>query len=90
MLESLLNKVAGLKIEEQALDHKTGKYFQKVYDFHRLIKVKENRDRTEKFDAKVDRCKKCLTDSLEIGEKVLVLDALGRLYKSTTENKSFF
>ena len=97
MLESLLNKVAGLKIEEQALDHKTGKYFQKVYDFHRLIKVKENRDRTEKFDAKVDRCKKCLTDPLEIGEKVLVLaerlrkkDALGRFYKSTTENKSFF
>ena len=41
--------------------------------------------------------KKQLRDPLEIGEKVLVLaerlrkkDAPGRLYKSTTENKSFF
>ena len=27
------------QIEEQALGSKTGKYFQEVYDFHRLIKV---------------------------------------------------
>ena len=31
------------QIEEQALDQNTGKYFQEVYDFHRLIKVKENK-----------------------------------------------
>ena len=84
------------QIEEQALDPKTGKYFQEVYDFHRLIKCKENRDRKERFDAKVDRLKKRLRDLLEIREKVLVLaerlrkkDGSGRLYKSTAENKSF-
>ena len=32
------------QIKEQALDLETGKYFQKVYDFHGLIKVKEDRD----------------------------------------------
>ena len=85
------------QIEEQALDSNTGKHFQEVYDFHRLIKVKESRDQTEKFDAKVDRRKKRLRDPLEVDEKVLVLaeclrkkDSPVRLYKSTTENKSFF
>ena len=38
-----------------------------------MIKVKENRDQTESFDVKVDRCKKRLRDPLEEGEKVLVL-----------------
>ena len=42
------------QIEEQTLNPETGKYFQEVYDFHCLIKVKENRDRTERFDAKVE------------------------------------
>ena len=69
------------QIEEQALDPKTGKYFQEVYDFHRLIKVKENRDRTKQFDPKVDRRKKHLADPLEVGENVLVLDE--RLRKKT-------
>ena len=55
-----------VKIEQQALDHKTGKCFQEVYDFHRLINVKENRDRTKQFDPKVDRCKKHLRDPLEV------------------------
>ena len=61
------------------------------------MKVKENRDQTERFDMKVDRRKKRLRDPLEIGEKVLVLAerlrkkvTTGRLYKSTKENKSFF
>ena len=38
-----------------------------------MIKVKENRDLTERFDAKVDRRKKRVRDHLEIGEKVFVL-----------------
>ena len=63
------------QIEEQVLDPKTGKYFQEIYDFYRLIKVKENRDWTERFDAKVDRCKKRLRDPIEIGEKVLVFSS---------------
>ena len=85
------------QIEEKAFDPDRGKYFQEIYDSHRLIKVKENRDRTGKFDAKIDKPKKRLRDPLVIGEKVLVLagrlrkqDAPGRLYKSTTQNKSFF
>ena len=85
------------QIEEQALNPNTGKYFQEMYDFHRLIKVKESRDQTEKYDAKVDRRKKRLRDPLEVGEKVLVLAkrlrkkvSSVRLYKSTTEHKSFF
>ena len=85
------------QIEEQVLDPKTGKYFQEVYDFDHLIKVKENRDRLERFDAKVDRHERRLRDPLEIDEKVIALaerlrkkDAPGRLYKSTTENKTFF
>ena len=36
-----------------------------------MIKVKENRDRTEKFDAKVDRRKKLLRGPLEVREKFL-------------------
>ena len=85
------------QIEEQALDPKTGKYFQEVYDFDWLIKIKENRDWLERFNAKVDRRKKRLREPLGIDEKVLVLaerlrkkDAPGRLYKSTTENTTFF
>ena len=85
------------QIEEQALNPDTGKYFQEVYDFHRLIKDKEDRDRGERLDSKIDRYKKRLRGPLEIGEKVLVLverlrkkDARGRLYKSTTENKTLF
>ena len=50
-----------------------GKNFQEVYDFDRLIKVKENRYRLERFDTKVDRRKKNLRDPLEIDEKVIVL-----------------
>ena len=61
------------QIEKQALNPDTGKYFQEVYDFHRLIKVKQDRDQRERFDSKIDRCKKQLRDPLEMGEKVLVL-----------------
>ena len=37
------------QIEEQALNPNTGKYFQEVYDFHRLVKVIEDGDRGERF-----------------------------------------
>ena len=57
------------QIEEQTLGPNTGKYFQGVYDLHCLIKVKENKDQTEKSDAKVDRHKRRLRDPLEVGEK---------------------
>ena len=51
----------------------TGKHIQEVYDFDRVIKVKENRDRFERFDAEVDRHKKRLKEPLTIDKKVLVL-----------------
>ena len=51
----------------------TGKHIQEVYDFDRVIKVKENRDRFERFDAEVDRLKKRLKEPLTIDKKVLVL-----------------
>ena len=82
------------QIEEQTLDPETGKYFQEVYDILSLIKVKENRHQTERFNTKLDRRKRHLTEPLEMGGKVLVLaehlrkkDTPGRLCKSTTENK---
>ena len=85
------------QIEQQALDPKTVKYFQEVYEFARLIKVRKNRDQLERFDAKVDRRKKRLREPLDIDQKVLVLaehlrkkDAPGRLCKSTTKNKTSF
>ena len=82
------------KLKNKHLAPKQEKYFQEVFDFHRLIKVKENRDQTERFDAKVDTRKKLLRDPLEMRENVLVLaerwrknGSPGRLYKkSTTEN----
>ena len=58
------------EIEEQALTPDTGKYFQEVYEFNCLMKVKEDRDQRERFDSKIHR-KKRLRDPLEIGEKVL-------------------
>ena len=36
------------QIEEQALNPNAGKYFQEVYDLHRLIKHKEDRNREGK------------------------------------------
>ena len=39
--KSAKNGYSPEQIEEQAFNSNTGKYFQEVYDFHRLIKVKE-------------------------------------------------
>ena len=55
--------------EEQTLDLKMRKYFQDVCDFDQLIKVKENRDQLERFDAEIDRHKKRLWEPLEIDKK---------------------
>ena len=61
------------QIQEQALYPKQRKYFQEVYDFDRLTKVRKNRDWLERFDAKVDTRKKRLRQPLDIDKKVLVL-----------------
>ena len=99
-----LNNVKSVKygfapeqIEEKSLNKETGKEFTEIYDFHRLIKVKENKDRIQRHDLKIDSRKKRFRSPLEIGEKVFVLserlkkkDAPGKFYKSPTENKTFF
>ena len=99
-----LNNVKSVKygfapeqIEEKSLNKETGKEFTEIYDFHRLIKVKENKDRIQRHDLKIDSRKKHLRSPLEIGEKFFVLsehlkkkDAPGKFYKSSTENKTFF
>ena len=61
------------QIQEQALYPKQRKYFQEVYDFDRLTKVRKNKDWLERFDAKVDTRKKRLRQPLDIDKKVLVL-----------------
>ena len=60
-----------------------------------MIKVKENRDQTERFDTKVDKKtskgpSRNRRKSFGIGWTFTKEEAPGRLYKSTTENKSFF
>ena len=98
-----LNNVKSVKygfapeqIEEKSLNKETGKEFTEIYDFHRLIKVKENKDRIQTHNLKIDSRKKCLRSLLEIGEKVFVLlehlkkkDAPGKFYKYSTENETF-
>ena len=89
--------IAPEKTEQKSSDPNIGEYFREVYDFVKLKKIKENKDRLQKYDEKSDKRKKKLRNPLGIGEKILVLaerlkkkDAPGELYKSTTENKSFF
>ena len=72
--------------------------FREKFDFYRLEKVgKEHKRNIKCFEKKDSKNRRKLRQPLNIGEKVLVLaerlkkkDAPGRLYKSTTQNKSFF
>ena len=41
------------QIEEKSLNKETGKEFTEIYDFHRLIKVKENKDRIQTHNLKI-------------------------------------
>ena len=82
-------------VEEESLKNNN---FKEMYDFHRLERIKQDFAKRDRYNTKVDQRKTVrLRDPLEIGEKVLVLserlkkkDAPGFLYKSTTENRSFF
>ena len=72
--------------------------FREKFDFYRLEKVGKHVARQERYDTKKDTQKpRKLRDLLNVGEKDFVLaerlkkkDASGRLYKSTTQNKTFF
>ena len=82
-------------IEEKALESER---FREIYNFYRLVKVKQHTERYEHLDIKKDKVlHRRLREPLKAGEKVLALaegikkkDASGNLYKSITENTSFF
>ena len=88
----------GISPEEVEKKSIESEIFKEVYGFHRLKKVNKDAERYERYDISYDKkTRKKLRAPLEIGEKVLVLaerirkkDAPGKLYKSTTENISFF
>ena len=65
--------------------------FCKIYDFHRLVKVRKFAERYERSDIKSDRrfCK-TFEKVLVLAERLKKKDAPGTLYKSTTENMPFF
>ena len=82
------------KVEKTSLEDDT---FREKFDFYRLQKVSKNNNRIQRYSIKKDSRKRQLREPLNLGEKVLVLaerlkkkNAPGRLYKSTTQNKSFF
>ena len=82
-------------IEEKAVESER---FRDIYNFYRLVKVKQIAERYERADIEKDKkLRRKLREPLKIGEKVLALaerlkkkDTPGNLYKSTTKNISFF
>ena len=88
------------QIEPEIVEQKSLKSvnFKDEYDFHRLNKVGKEIGRQNRYNKKKDdNNPRKLRDPLQIGEKVLVLserlkkkDAPGRLFKPTTQNKSYF
>ena len=96
-----INKTKGTKyqIEPEYVERKSleDDNFREKFDFYRIGKVGKNNERTKRYSIKKDANKRKLRQPLMIGEKVLVLserikkkDAPGKLYKSMTQNKSFF
>ena len=83
------------KIKEKSLESKK---FREVYNFQRMVRVSKDPDRCEGADIAADKkSRRRLRSPLTVGKKFLALaerlkekDALGNLYKSTTENMSFF
>ena len=82
-------------IEEKAVESER---FRDIYNFYRLVKVKQIAERYERADIEKDKkLRRKLREPLKIREKVLALaerlkkkDTPGNLYKSTTKNISFF
>ena len=82
-------------IEEKVLESKR---FQEIYDFYRLVTVRQHAERHERADIKKEKVLlRKLSEPLKIGEKVLALAEWTKkkniprnFFKSTTENISFF
>ena len=92
-------KTAKYQIEPENVEKKSLEdgNFREKFDFYRIDKVSKHSKRIIRYMAKKDENKRKLREPLNIGEKVLVLserlkkkDAPGKLYKATTQNKSFF
>ena len=90
----MLRKISFNQIEEKSLENS---YFTDIYDFDRLVRVKEYKDRAVRYMEKQDKQKRRKQrEPLNIGEKVLLTaerlkkkDMPGILYKSSTQSKSF-
>ena len=89
------NKSTKYQIEPEEVERKSLKddNFREKFDFYRIGKSNK---RTKRYLIKKDLNKRKLREPLMIGEKVLILaerikkkDAPGKLYKTTTQNKSF-
>ena len=83
-------------IEKRSLNPNSGKYFQEIYGFMGIRKIKKEK-RNNKYDQKTDRRKRTLRRTLNLDEKVLVLteilkkeDVPGNLYKASAGNMPFF
>ena len=82
-------------IEEKVLEDEI---FWEIYDFYRLVKLREHRERYECVNIKKDKVlRRKLREPLKIGEKVLASaeqikkkDTPRSLFKSTTEYILFF
>ena len=92
-------KTRKYQIEPENVEKKslTDDIFKEKFDFYRLAKIGKENKRYERYMTKKDSNKRKLRDPLNIGEKVLVLserlkkkDAPGKLYKASTQNKTFF
>ena len=91
-------KTAKYQIEPENVEKKSleDDMFREKFDFYRIEKVGKENKTAKRYMTKKDGNKRKLREPLNIGEKVLVLserlkkkDAPGRLYKATTQNKSF-
>ena len=96
-----MNKTKSMKyqIEPEEVERKSLKddNFREKFDFYRIEKVGKGNKRTKRYLIKKDLHERKLREPLMIGEKGLILaaerikkkDAPGKLYKPTTQNKSF-
>ena len=88
-------KTRGRKTFTKSLENT---YLTDAYKFHRLVRVKEHKDRAVRYMEKQDKWKRRkLREPVEIGEKVLLIvknlkkkDEPSVSCKSWTGNKSFF
>ena len=83
------------RVENKSLDSKK---FKTLFNRHRLEKTEKLADRLARYDDKIyDRKRKKLREKLNVGQRVYVLaerikkkSALGKFYKETVQNISYF